>query len=231
MRMFVLGDIHGSARALEQVFERSGIDKENDLLVFLGDVVDGWPETPACIDLLLSVRHLVALRGNHCDWFMEWLEGGPVNPNWYHQGGKSTLESYAYQRSAVPQEHVLYFKNTVIAYEVTRDGRSMLFVHGGCGCPFTKPEYLDEFDVMWDRDMWDFARIGGEDEGILYDEVYVGHTSTVAYSSVPCRAGKIWNIDQGCGWHGKLSIMDVDTKEFWQSDTSKSLYPHIKRPR
>lgn len=231
MRTFVLGDVHGAARALEQVFERSGIDKDNDLLVFLGDVVDGWPETPACIDLLLSVRHLVPLRGNHCEWFMDWLGGEPVNPNWYYQGGKSTLESYAYQRSAVPQEHVDYFNNTVSAYVTTRNGVNQLFVHGGCGYPFVFPTELSATDIAWDREMWTAAREGFIDESIPYDEVYVGHTSTAAYSSVPCQAGKIWNLDQGCGWHGKLSIMDVDTKEFWQSDTSKSLYPHIKRPR
>jgi len=35
----------------------------------------------------------------------------------------------------------------------------------------------------------------------------------------------LWNLDQGAGYIGKLSIIDVDTKEFWQSDKAEELYP------
>ncbi len=43
MRTFVLGDVHGAARALKQVLERSSFDYSADRLVCLGDVADGWP--------------------------------------------------------------------------------------------------------------------------------------------------------------------------------------------
>jgi len=32
------------------------------------------------------------------------------------------------------------------------------------------------------------------------------------------KAANIYNLDTGAGHTGRLSIMDVDTKEFWQSD-------------
>jgi serine/threonine protein phosphatase 1 len=28
----------------------------------------------------------------------------------------------------------------------------------------------------------------------------------------------VWSIDNGAAFTGKLTVMDVDTKEFWQSD-------------
>jgi serine/threonine protein phosphatase 1 len=34
----------------------------------------------------------------------------------------------------------------------------------------------------------------------------------------------VWNIDTGAGWSGKLTIMNVDTKEYWQSDLISELY-------
>ena len=43
MKTFVVGDIHGAHKALVQVLERSGLDRESDTLIVLGDVVDGWP--------------------------------------------------------------------------------------------------------------------------------------------------------------------------------------------
>jgi serine/threonine protein phosphatase 1 len=35
----------------------------------------------------------------------------------------------------------------------------------------------------------------------------------------------VWNIDTGAAFTGKLTIMDIDTRQFWQSDPVKNLYP------
>lgn len=56
-------------------------------------------------------------------------------------------------------------------------------------------------------------------------EIYIGHTSTDSFSDVPIRHRNVWKLDQGGGYEGKLSIIDVDTHEFWQSDKVSSLYP------
>ena len=42
-RRIVCGDIHGAHLALLQCLERSNFDFENDTLILIGDVVDGWP--------------------------------------------------------------------------------------------------------------------------------------------------------------------------------------------
>jgi serine/threonine protein phosphatase 1 len=34
----------------------------------------------------------------------------------------------------------------------------------------------------------------------------------------------IWNVDTGAAFKGPLTIMDVDTKEFWQSEPLNTLY-------
>jgi serine/threonine protein phosphatase 1 len=43
------------------------------------------------------------------------------------------------------------------------------------------------------------------------------------YDSV--RAANVWNIDTGAGFKGPLSVMDVISKEVWQSDPVHTLYP------
>ena len=55
MRTFAIGDIHGAYKALVQCFERSGFDYENDRLIVLGDVCDGYPEVKQCIDELQAL--------------------------------------------------------------------------------------------------------------------------------------------------------------------------------
>ena len=38
-----------------------------------------------------------------------------------------------------------------------------------------------------------------------------------------CRCN-VWNLDTGGGYEGKLTVMDVETKELWQSDFVNTLY-------
>jgi len=62
-----------------------------------------------------------------------------------------------------------------------------------------------------------------------FKEVFIGHTTTECWKqTVPMHAANIWNLDTGAGMYGKLTIMDVDTKEFWQSDKGNELYPEYR---
>lgn len=57
-----------------------------------------------------------------------------------------------------------------------------------------------------------------------------GHTTTEFYHTLnPIHVCNLWDIDTGAGWSGKLTIMDMDTKKYWQSDLTPNLYggaPH-----
>ena len=58
MKTFVIGDIHGTYKALLQCFERSGFDYKRDRLVLIGDVCDGYPDVVECFDELLKIDNL-----------------------------------------------------------------------------------------------------------------------------------------------------------------------------
>jgi serine/threonine protein phosphatase 1 len=65
-----------------------------------------------------------------------------------------------------------------------------------------------------------------------FREVYVGHTTTTrAGFFKPTQRCEVWNMDQGAGWEGWLSVMDVDTKEVWMSDPVAELYPAFSARR
>ena len=66
-RTLVIGDIHGGLKALKQVLERAEATA-NDTLIFLGDYVDGWSESPQVLDFFIELRanqNCILLRGNH----------------------------------------------------------------------------------------------------------------------------------------------------------------------
>jgi serine/threonine protein phosphatase 1 len=216
MKRFVIGDIHGRVNALEQCLERSGFDMDNDLLICLGDVCDRGRFVKESFDLLLKIKNLKYILGNHDKWFLEWASKSVEDPFWIFNGGKETVKSY---NEGVPDNHLNLLKDAPWYYVL--DNR--LFVHAGLN-PKKPLKKQSENDLMWSRD---FVRTALDDreQGVnrrltSYDEVYLGHTPTTNYDNheEPILINGVWLMDTGAGWGDKLTIMDVDTKEFWQSD-------------
>ena len=57
MKKFVIGDIHGAYGALVQVLQRSKFDYKKDLLITLGDIVDGGKDSYKCVEELLKIEN------------------------------------------------------------------------------------------------------------------------------------------------------------------------------
>ena len=227
MRRFVLGDVHGRFQALLDVLEASNFDSENDQLICLGDICDGGPDTMGVVEVLLQIKNLKFIVGNHDLWFKDYIFGRDSKEMWVQQGGKATLTSYGaklqgasqitdqrrfYKVPTIPRTHKDFFRHaTTYYYEVD----NMVFVHGG----FTpgKPIYNQGMlHLMWDRELIQYAR-----SHVIpnYKEVFVGHSTTLVYGITdPVHFNNLWVLDTGAGHCGRLTIMDVDTKEYWQSD-------------
>ena len=61
----------------------------------------------------------------------------------------------------------------------------------------------------------------------IYTEIYIGHTPiSKTEKVVPLFKNTIWNLDTGAASKGALTITDIDTKEYWQSDCLSELYPN-----
>ena len=92
MSTFVIGDIHGAHKALRQCLERSGFDRKKDTLIQLGDVADGYSDVYACVEELLSIPNLIAIKGNHDEWLNQFLETA-YHPQGWMMGGEATARS------------------------------------------------------------------------------------------------------------------------------------------
>jgi serine/threonine protein phosphatase 1 len=231
MRTLVIGDIHGNNKGLLQCLERCGFDNSQDKLIQLGDVADGWSEVSECVDTLLGIRDLVAIRGNHDVWVYDWINFGRTPILWTEQGGKATLESYVRTSMFLDEHHKRFWAEQQDWYI---DEKNRLFIHAGWDYRTGFPEGALKRvnagtlarECHWDRKLYMSAkashngRFKALDE---FNEIYIGHTSIK--KAIPENYFNLWNVDTGSGWYGKLTIMDVDTKEYWQSDFSNQLYP------
>lgn len=233
MARYVLGDVHGNFRALQQVLDQAPLEP-GDTLICIGDYVDGWPESFEVVDKLLELEgqgiDVLQLLGNHDEWCLDWFTKGFTPNIWTSQGGRATIHSYS--KHGIPDAHVDFLRHAQLYY-LTDDDR--LFVHAGIN-PSIPLESQSQQDLLWRRNLWrnalraHYAEKNGEDPWDLtdFEEVYLGHTATVGTYKLgkgPVRGGEVWNVDQGAGWQGYLTLMDVDTKDFWQSENAAELYP------
>lgn len=225
MKTYAVGDIHGAYRALMQCFERSKFDYEHDRLIVLGDVCDGYPDVKRCIDELLKVTHCDLVIGNHDMWTLDWALYGDTPEIWTSQGGDRTMASY--NGGPMPKEHIVFLKAGHLWIE--RDDQ--VFVHGGFNPQIPLSKHSAQ-DLVWDRELLGMAwRIQARGRACVlgrYKDIFVGHTPTQIYSmSQPIHACNVWALDTGAGWSGRLTIMNVDTKEYRQSDSTPDLYGGI----
>lgn len=224
-KTFVIGDIHGNYCALLQCIERSGFNNETDTLICLGDIVDGYPESKECIEYLIGIKHLILIMANHDEWYRDWLRQGSMEYLWLSQGGQATLQSVDYKFN---QSHLDLLHQAIPYYA---DEQNRIFVHGGFNLNYSLSEQTID-DLMWDRDMSEYAYNCEHTKSCsipkklkFANEIFIGHTTTERYgSTVPLKLCNVWMMDTGAGWGGKLSIMDINTHEYWQSDTGFILY-------
>jgi len=220
-RTLVMGDIHGNLAAFKQCLERCGFDIQNDLLIQLGDVSDRHHDTAAVVEHLIQIPNLIAIRGNHDTWTGDWLLTEAIDPVWLHNGGEATIKSYRKDKAYDRGTHARFFKDQV-DYFVDTENR--VFVHGGFTHEKGPQAEIDSSTCYWDRSLWREALAGVDPNKKPkrlkhFEEVYIGHTPTLNwYKDVPMNAFNVWNLDTGAGTTGKLTVMDIETKEYWQSD-------------
>jgi serine/threonine protein phosphatase 1 len=250
MRVFVMGDLHGAFKALKQCLERSAFDLKKDTLIQLGDVVDGYPDVYECVEQLLKIPNLISIKGNHEDWFLEFIRTG-YHPAGWDAGGEATLVSYLkltgrehmIQKTGdgfesvltpedIPLKHLLFFESQRPFYI---DKKNNCFVHGGFN-RFLSFDKQDAWNFYWDRWLWEDALAHellskkNPDAEAFYNvtkfhEIYIGHTPTLNWNiDKPMRALNILNLDTGAGHGGKLTIMNIHNKEYFQSDPVSDLY-------
>lgn len=116
-KTFVMGDIHGNYRALKQCLERSNFNNEEDTLIQLGDVVDRGIESYECVEELLTIKNLITIKGNHDEWFNEFIKTKHHGSGW-HNGSETTRDSYSFNEALkiVPESHKKFFNNQLSYY-------------------------------------------------------------------------------------------------------------------
>ncbi|WP_405292111.1 metallophosphoesterase family protein [Algibacter sp. Ld11] len=238
MRTIAIGDIHGGLKGLVQLLNKLEV-KDEDELIFMGDYVDGWSESAQVVQFLIDLSKKIKcifIRGNHDVWCEDWLKTGEVNMTWYIHGGMETMASYDGFSEEEKEVHIAFFKNLKLYH---LDEQNRLFLHAGFTSMHGVEKEVHKPTLYFDRTLWELALAIDNNLDTKshfypnrlkhYNEIYIGHTPTTNFNvEIPMNAVNIWNVDTGAAFKGRISGMDIETKQYLQSDPVYSLYPNEK---
>jgi serine/threonine protein phosphatase 1 len=222
--VYAVGDVHGRLDLLEPLAADIARDMaasncaERPMLVFLGDYVDRGPASAGVIELILELcaepaLEVRALKGNHEEALLMFLDDPGFGATWMGHGGAATLASYGVQppatrtdpevwegvrdafARALPAPHLKFLRELELMATVG----DYAFVHAGVR-PGVPLERQAERDLLWIR--YEFLEAPGP-----FGKVIVhGHTPMEKPQITPHRLG----VDTGAYATGVLTAVRLE---------------------
>lgn len=242
-RNLIVGDIHSEYDKLVAVLDKASFDPTTDILYSLGDFCDRGRDALKTLRFLMGIDNLRAVIGNHDSLLQNWLFTGVESFIWEENGGGRTVEDL--QTLPIEEKHRIgvWLQSLPLARVEDR----YIIVHGGIPYRRTlgdmeayaraeRPKVF--FDTLYSR--WDESCIWDRDYMLsayvkMYPEVsesifmeaspldtedrmiFVGHTPTLDGKPFISEEYNLVALDTGSGHGGPLTLMDMDSLEYWQA--------------
>ena len=229
MNIFAIGDIHGCLKQLvtlqDKIFSYPKYNKDEDLLLYLGDYIDRGLGSKDVINHILKLQtkgiKSIFLMGNHEQFMIDFLFNKINNlNNWLMNGADQTFKNYDIEvaefikdgfeddnidklrnifLNKLTKEHVYFFNNLKLTYTMG----DYLFVHAGINPEKTLLEQ-NKMDFLWSRSDQFF------DKNFEFEKIIVhGHSPEKEVVNFPYRI----NVDTGSFFSGKLSCVCLNDKD------------------
>lgn len=248
----VIGDVHGCFDELMELLERLGYEveglpeaprtrhPEGRTAIFLGDLVDRGPNSPAVLRLVMAMVEAgtaLCVPGNHDVKLMRKLDGKDVRLT---HGLAATVEQLAGESEAF-RAQVRDFIRSLVSHYVLDDGR-LVVAHAGM---------KERFQGRASARVREFALYGettGETDAfglpVRYDwaSEYRGR-AMVVYGHTPVSEARWVNrticVDTGCVFGGRLTalrypereLVDVPARQVWYEPVKPLGPPAAQTPQ
>jgi predicted phosphodiesterase len=131
MRYAVISDIHGNLEAFEAVLK--AVSEENvEGYMFVGDVVGYGANPKECIKMLVSLKPVITIAGNH-----EWGATGNLDISYFSE---AAADAVLWTRKALGEGEIEYLRSMPLIYE----DEKITLVHGTLNMP---EEFYYTFDT------------------------------------------------------------------------------------
>ena len=238
-RNLIVGDIHSQYGLLMEALEEASFSPEEDVLYSVGDIADRGPDTVRLIRFLEALPDYRPVLGNHDIWLRDYLVSGLCPPVWIDSnGGARTVKDFI--RSGVSGSERVVMGEWLSMAPYVRIDEHFIVIHGGIPQFWTMTElekiaslspstvgYAAAEDPassqLWNRSYLQSAMAfeKGADPAVLQvpldtsKRIFIGHTPI----NQPFHSERyhLTAVDTGAGHGRKLTVMDMDTYEYWQA--------------
>ncbi|PWC11990.1 serine/threonine-protein phosphatase [Brenneria roseae subsp. americana] len=202
-KIFVVGDIHGCYQPLLDALAARKFNRQTDLLISVGDLIDRGPDSLACLSLL-DEPWFTAVCGNHEQMAREALneDNGWL---WARNGGTwyANLDD-ADKRLA--SRRIAQTANLPLVIDVNIGGRRYVIAHADYPADdYAFGKAVDEDELVWGRNRITRAMAG---EGNRISGAYLfifGHTPL----HKPLIFFNQLYIDTGAVFGGRLTLIEL----------------------
>ena len=241
-RNLILGDIHSSYDRLISVLEKAAYDPAADTLYSVGDFCDRGKEAVKTLRFLMDQRNLRAVIGNHDLMLQDWLFTGQRDEEWLrYLGGNRTVQDMVY-RSHITHAECFAIAEWLRCLPFVRVEERYIIIHGGIPKGFCIADLIEcqKRDrpllstlrggeaLTWDRDYMlsayaDLHPSVSDEVSVRMEPfdtdrtIFVGHTPTFEGRPFVSERYHLVALDTGAGHGGPLTLMDMDTFEYWQA--------------
>ena len=186
--IYVIGDVHGSRAALESLLATLDLG-DDDLVVFVGDLVRKGPDSPGVIDLVRGDDRLVSVRGNNEAKILR----GDERPRWLRDGDRAYLASLPV---AVSFDDVVVVHGGIDPTRALSDhtAEELLTMRAPLGSGYDGPFWYEDYGGPY--------------------RVFFGHT----VHERPVDREYAVGLDTGCVYGGRLTAYDYRRGRFVTAD-------------
>lgn len=227
-RILAISDIHGCYNHFAKLLLKVNYNPKEDQLILLGDYVDRGTQNLATLKFvkdLVEKYGAIALRGNHDQALLDWLESPEEHTVFYFMnGGLNTIKEFV-RKPNIPtnmdtfiqwatqikdeyKDMIEFLRNLPYYYETDQH----IFVHAGIN-PFLKDwKKTAKYQFIWIRD--EFLK----NDHNLEKTVIHGHTPTISlHKSADIYFGnKKIDIDGACVYGYQLNCLEIRDGEYRQ---------------
>lgn len=238
MRRFIIGDIHGNYEGLNKILDAVKFS-DDDILYSVGDFCDRGTENIKVLKTLMSLSNFKSVRGNHDVWLYNFLyctlNGKRIDYEAFniwtgYNGGRFTYNELL----TLDESELLTIFNFLKKFKQALVEDDFALVHGGLlkGMTINSLKELEKeevngydhsnwspYNVVWDREY--FMSASYPDKVIkdrIIDPINIGRTLIIGHTPIkdgPFISEKynLINMDTGSGKGGKISLLNIDSRE------------------
>lgn len=202
-RIFVVGDVHGNFHQLNQELLNVSFNKEKDLLISVGNLIDYGSDNIQCLELI-GQSWFVSVRGNHEEMALDAIEG--VNAAYWKSHGGSWYFNLDLEDKRKVDILIRKIQSLPFIIEANVNDGKHVICHADYPSNYYKfGKSVDLWEVCWSRERL-VKTIKGDGRKIKGAKQFIfGHSSL----TVPFRDGnQVW-IDTSSYVGNEINIIQI----------------------